>query len=199
MMKSRNEIRLETQKNYDDRKNGRAFVAFLSYNIGERKLKFIWEEPCLKVLGRKGKYWAWWLFPAESGDMIAFRLNRNQKKVIYCIIRKHLLTGKLYLKRTTRKEALIRLSKKLKHQRGKGGDKGWKGDGDGDENYRYIPASVRGRVWARDGGRCTKCRSSKNLEFDHIIPYSRGGSNSERNVQLLCRSCNRRKYNKITY
>ncbi|MGH9199405.1 MAG: HNH endonuclease [Acidimicrobiia bacterium] len=30
-------------------------------------------------------------------------------------------------------------------------------------------------------------------EFDHIIPLATGGSNTERNVQLLCESCNRQK------
>jgi len=60
-----------------------------------------------------------------------------------------------------------------------------------------IPEDVRFFVWRRDQGRCVKCGSKKNLEFDHIIPISEGGSNSERNIQLLCQECNRKKSNKI--
>lgn len=37
-----------------------------------------------------------------------------------------------------------------------------------------IPEDVRIYVWRRDGGRCVKCGSKENLEFDHIIPYLRG-------------------------
>ena len=56
-----------------------------------------------------------------------------------------------------------------------------------------IPEDVQIFVWNRDGGKCVKCGSNVNLEFDHIIPVSRGGSNSARNIQLLCESCNRQK------
>lgn len=56
-----------------------------------------------------------------------------------------------------------------------------------------IPESVRLFVWQRDGGRCVKCGARERLEFDHIIPVVAGGSNTERNVQLLCESCNRSK------
>ena len=60
-----------------------------------------------------------------------------------------------------------------------------------------IPENVRFSVWRRDQGICVLCGSNENLEYDHIIPFSRGGSNSERNLQLLCQSCNRSKSNKI--
>jgi len=56
-----------------------------------------------------------------------------------------------------------------------------------------IAEAVRLFVWQRDGGQCVKCGSRERLEFDHIIPLSAGGSNTERNVQLLCESCNRAK------
>jgi 5-methylcytosine-specific restriction endonuclease McrA len=60
-----------------------------------------------------------------------------------------------------------------------------------------ISEAVRSEVWRRDGGCCVKCGSNQNLEFDHIIPVSRGGATSVANLQLLCRACNRGKSNKI--
>ena len=62
---------------------------------------------------------------------------------------------------------------------------------------RTIPRDVQDRIWNRDGGRCVECGSKENLEFDHIIPFSKGGANTYRNMQLLCQSCNRSKSNKI--
>jgi Holliday junction DNA helicase RuvB len=56
-----------------------------------------------------------------------------------------------------------------------------------------IPSAVRREVWRRDGGKCVRCGSRKNLEYDHIIPVSRGGSNTARNIELLCETCNRAK------
>jgi len=60
-----------------------------------------------------------------------------------------------------------------------------------------IPENVRFFVWRRDGGKCVKCGGKENLEFDHIIPISKGGSSTERNIQLLCEKCNREKSDKI--
>jgi hypothetical protein len=54
-----------------------------------------------------------------------------------------------------------------------------------------IPSAVRIEVWRRDGGLCVRCGSRERLEYDHIIPISRGGSNTARNIELLCETCNR--------
>ncbi|HOM52356.1 MAG TPA: HNH endonuclease signature motif containing protein [Phycisphaerae bacterium] len=62
---------------------------------------------------------------------------------------------------------------------------------------RHIPRDVRQRVYQKYGGRCAECGSNQYLEFDHIIPVTKGGSNSEQNVQLLCRRCNLKKSDKI--
>lgn len=65
------------------------------------------------------------------------------------------------------------------------------------ERREPIPESVRFEVWRRDEGKCVMCGSQKNLEFDHIIPISKGGANTARNIQLLCQDCNRHKSDKI--
>ncbi len=65
------------------------------------------------------------------------------------------------------------------------------------ERREPIPEDVKFEVWRRDGGKCVICGSQKNLEFDHIIPFSKGGSSTARNLQLLCQDCNRRKSDKI--
>ncbi len=64
------------------------------------------------------------------------------------------------------------------------------------QNPRYIPQQVKLEVFHRDKGRCVKCGSNQQIEFDHIIPVSLGGSSTANNVQLLCQSCNRTKGNR---
>lgn len=56
-----------------------------------------------------------------------------------------------------------------------------------------IPDDVKLFVWRRDDGRCARCGSQIDLEFDHIIPLAMGGSSSARNLQILCAICNRTK------
>lgn len=46
--------------------------------------------------------------------------------------------------------------------------------------------------------RCLCCGKKKKLEFDHVIPVSKGGSSDISNGQPLCRSCNSSKGNKST-
>ncbi len=62
---------------------------------------------------------------------------------------------------------------------------------------RQILVDVQREVWRRDQGKCVICQSQERLEYDHIIPFSKGGSNTVRNIQLLCESCNREKSAKI--
>ena len=57
----------------------------------------------------------------------------------------------------------------------------------------HIPQSVKRSVWRRDRCRCVQCGSNVKLEYDHIIPVVKGGSSTERNLQLLCEHCNRKK------
>lgn len=66
------------------------------------------------------------------------------------------------------------------------------------EHARLIPSAVKQEVWKRDGGRCVECGSTDNLHFDHIIPFSRGGSSlTAQNIQLLCARHNIGKRDKI--
>jgi len=60
-----------------------------------------------------------------------------------------------------------------------------------------IPQDIMDKVWNRDGGRCVKCGSKENLEFDHIIPFLKGGATTYRNLQLLCKKCNLKKLDNI--
>jgi hypothetical protein len=66
------------------------------------------------------------------------------------------------------------------------------------EHNRIIPSAVKLEVWRRDKGRCVICGSQDNLHFDHIIPYSKGGSSLvAENIQILCARHNLTKRDKI--
>lgn len=64
-------------------------------------------------------------------------------------------------------------------------------------NRRQVSNGVKDMVWRRDMGKCVNCGSKEKLEFDHILPFSKGGKCTYRNLQLLCEKCNRKKYNKL--
>jgi hypothetical protein len=66
------------------------------------------------------------------------------------------------------------------------------------EHDRVIPSAVKVEVWKRDKGRCVECGAKDNLHFDHIIPYSQGGSSkSADNIQILCSRHNLQKRDNI--
>ena len=63
---------------------------------------------------------------------------------------------------------------------------------------RLIPSQIKKDVWKRDQGKCVICGDSKNLHFDHDLPYSKGGTSLlVNNVRLLCATCNLKKSDKI--
>lgn len=66
------------------------------------------------------------------------------------------------------------------------------------EHARLIPSKVKAEVWKRDKGQCVECQSKDHLHFDHILPYSKGGTSLDaKNIQLLCARHNLSKSNKI--
>jgi TPR repeat protein len=71
------------------------------------------------------------------------------------------------------------------------------GNGNNGAVREPIPSAVRREVWRRDQGRCARCGSREKLEYDHIVPVARGGSNTARNIELLCERCNRSKSDSI--
>ena len=90
--------------------------------------------------------------------------------------------------------------KSTSDSRGKGNEKS------GCENIvkaRTIPLNIRVKVLSRDNFRCVFCGKSPatdagvKLHVDHIVPFSRGGTNSLDNLQSLCEQCNLGKSNSI--
>jgi hypothetical protein len=66
------------------------------------------------------------------------------------------------------------------------------------DHTRLIPSSVKLEVWKRDKGRCVKCGSTTNLHFDHVLPFSKGGTSLKvENIQILCAKHNLKKHDKI--
>ncbi len=65
---------------------------------------------------------------------------------------------------------------------------------------RYIPFGVKMRVVRRDNYTCQHCGihlRDDEVEFDHIIPVSKGGSSEEHNIRLTCFDCNRSKSDQV--
>jgi len=66
---------------------------------------------------------------------------------------------------------------------------------------RNITLKVRMEVMRRDSSQCVCCGRKPpeiSLEVDHVIPFSKGGSNHISNLQTLCFDCNRGKSNRFS-
>lgn len=64
-----------------------------------------------------------------------------------------------------------------------------------DINYKLSPTKKdKQLLYGIQDGKCKGCKVKfdiRNLEVDHIIPRSQGGSHELGNLQLLCSGCNR--------
>lgn len=61
---------------------------------------------------------------------------------------------------------------------------------------RYLKFETMMRIVRRYDYRCQHCKKKlrdDEVEFDHIIPVSKGGSSEEHNMRLTCFDCNRDK------
>lgn len=68
------------------------------------------------------------------------------------------------------------------------------------KHNRLIPRDVMLKVVRRDGQICQKCNepvSDNEVEFDHIIPFSKGRGSTTENLRLIHKNCNRRKSNSL--
>ena len=66
---------------------------------------------------------------------------------------------------------------------------------------RNITLKVRMEVLRRDSSQCVCCGRKPpevSLEVDHMIPFSKGGSNDLSNLQTLCFDCNRGKSDRFS-
>jgi 5-methylcytosine-specific restriction endonuclease McrA len=69
------------------------------------------------------------------------------------------------------------------------------------QKSRTISLNLRIKVLSRDKFRCVFCGKSPatdigtQLHIDHIIPFSKGGTNTIDNLQTLCEKCNLGKSN----
>lgn len=65
--------------------------------------------------------------------------------------------------------------------------------------YELPPnQTVRARIYARDNYACVYCHRDMRHDtrarcLDHVIPYAKGGTNSERNLVTACKPCNCKK------
>lgn len=67
---------------------------------------------------------------------------------------------------------------------------------------RTLRGKFKQKILDRDGNRCILCSSQDNLTLQHILPYSKGGETSSRNLVTLCFKCNQRmgvEYNRELY
>ena len=62
-------------------------------------------------------------------------------------------------------------------------------------NKVLVEGSIGGGTNRLSKYKCVKCGNTKNLQIDHIKPFSLGGETKLKNLQILCKNCNSKKRN----
>lgn len=62
-------------------------------------------------------------------------------------------------------------------------------------NLGFVSDDIVLKLQKSQKGKCVACKTSivKKYHIDHIYPLSKGGSHDDKNLQLLCPTCNRKK------
>jgi len=176
--------RLETVKKYYPfkykRKDHHAFASFLAFNADENIFEMgstFWIQHTPYVWAPDAKsYWCEFIFHGIPGQIIVCRRNSRHYSIEYFRVDPQVKSHLTPVSEYTAKKTVLRRAYFAEIP-----------------NRREIPAHVREVVWLRDQHRCTNCGSTRNLQFDHIIPYSEGGAATVENIQILCGTCNRHK------
>jgi len=67
-------------------------------------------------------------------------------------------------------------------------------------NRSSLPKALRHKILKRDRFTCQACGARSpdvELEVDHKLPVSRGGTDEESNLTTLCKDCNRGKRDRV--
>jgi 5-methylcytosine-specific restriction endonuclease McrA len=93
--------------------------------------------------------------------------------------------------------ALDCLIRQLEHQKFAATERPRRARSRSTEGKRHVPAHVKRAVYQRDGGQCTfvgdsgrRCDERRDLEYDHVEPFARGGEATVAGLRLLCRTHN---------
>lgn len=68
--------------------------------------------------------------------------------------------------------------------------------------HNLIPPHDKRRIYDQQNGLCAYCGQHRNIKYmtiDHIIPLSKGGTESLDNLQCTCKMCNRLKDNMLPH
>lgn len=48
---------------------------------------------------------------------------------------------------------------------------------------------MQNEIFQRDGGSCIHCKSKRNIQYAHVVPFKITHQNNPRNMILLCKRC----------
>ena len=68
--------------------------------------------------------------------------------------------------------------------------------GNTENRRKQFSAELKQEIYKEQRNKCMYCGRKSEIDLmdiDHKNPISKGGSNTKRNLQLLCRTCNTRK------